>query len=160
MVEVAKFFMSFTQDESCGKCTPCREGTKRLLELLERLMEGHLPRDEVAGIKVLSEFVRDNALCGLGQNAPNPILSAMKYFEAEFYAYCEHMKPGEEDNTKIEFFITERCIGCTRCAQECPVKAIDGELKQRHVIDQKKCIKCGNCHDVCPTKAIDKKVKP
>jgi NADH-quinone oxidoreductase subunit F len=159
MVEVAKFFMSFTQDESCGKCTPCREGTKRLLEMLERLMEGHVPKEEIPAIKALAEFVRDNALCGLGQNAPNPILSTMKYFEKEYYDYTEKKCPVGDDCSKIEYFITEKCIGCTRCATECPVKCIDGEVKKRHIIDQKKCIKCGHCHDVCPVHAIDKRQK-
>ena len=153
MVEAAKFFMSFTQDESCGKCTPCREGTKRLLEMLQRLIEGHLHTDDLPKISALAEFIRDNSLCGLGQNAPNPVLSTMKYFNNEYLACTELGK----DKDLIQYFITEKCIGCARCATECPAKAIEGEFKERHIIDQKKCIKCGNCFDICPVKSIEKR---
>ncbi len=157
MVEVAKFFMAFTQDESCGKCTPCREGTKRLLEMLQRLIEGHMPKEDLSQIEALAVFIRDNALCGLGQNAPNPVLSTMKYFRNEYEAYTEKKCPAGDCHDMIQLFITEKCIGCGRCASECPVKAIEGEFKERHVIDQNKCVKCGHCFDICPVKAIEKR---
>lgn len=156
MVEVAKFFMSFTQDESCGKCTPCREGTKRLLEMLQRLLDGHMPPEDVPNIKALSEFIRDNALCGLGQNAPNPVLSTLRYFPDEYDKYSRKKCP-TSDCTAIQYYITDKCIGCGRCALECPVKCIKGEFKERHVIDQAKCIKCGHCFDICPVKAIERR---
>ncbi len=157
MVEVAKFFMAFTQDESCGKCTPCREGTKRMLEMLQRLIDGHMPPEDIPALKALAEFIRDNALCGLGQNAPNPVLSTMKHFSSEYDFYTKK-QCGENDCANIQYYITEKCIGCGKCSEECPVKCISGGFKERHVIDQSKCIKCGRCFDVCPVKAIDRRV--
>jgi NADH:ubiquinone oxidoreductase subunit F (NADH-binding)/NAD-dependent dihydropyrimidine dehydrogenase PreA subunit/(2Fe-2S) ferredoxin len=158
MVEVARFFMSFTQAESCGKCTPCREGTKRLLEMLTNITRGVGEEKDIENIRILAEFVRDNSLCGLGQNAPNPILSTLKFFRNE---YMEHLKDKKccsgECKSLMQYFITEKCVGCGNCARHCPVQCISGEPRKRYVIDQSKCIKCNTCYEVCAFKAIVKR---
>lgn len=157
MVDVSRYFMKFTQQESCGKCTPCREGTMRLLEILEKITEGAADRNDLLLIKRLSEFVRDTSLCGLGMNAPNPVLSTMKYFMDEYVEHVSKRKCGAGVcKNMLEFSITDSCVGCGNCARACPAEAITGKLKQRHVIDQDKCIKCGACYRNCAFKAIDK----
>ncbi|MGM0436581.1 MAG: NADH-ubiquinone oxidoreductase-F iron-sulfur binding region domain-containing protein, partial [Bacillota bacterium] len=148
MVEISKFYLDFTQDESCGKCTPCRIGTKRLHEMLEKLtnMEGS-PED----LEVLEELalnVQNTSLCGLGQSAPNPVLSTLRFFRDEYEAYANHEKP---HGYRV---IEEDCIGCTKCKRVCPVDAISGEVKQTHAIDQNLCIECGACMEACPKGAI------
>ncbi len=148
MVEIAKFYLDFTQDESCGKCTPCRIGTKRMFEILERLtnLEGDL--EDLEKLQDLGKMIKDSALCGLGQTAPNPVLSTMKYFPEEYEAYARREK-------KITYAIDEeKCIGCTACVRVCPVKCITGSVKQPHVIDETACIACGACYDVCRFDAV------
>jgi len=156
IVDIARYFMNFTQEESCGKCTPCREGTKRLLEMLERITRGE--KVEILALRQLAEFVRDNSLCGLGQNAPNPILSTLRYFEKEYIEHInKHKCKSGVCKDLITYFITDKCIGCGMCAKNCPVATISGIPKERYFIHQEKCIKCGTCYGVCPVKAIIKK---
>jgi NADH:ubiquinone oxidoreductase subunit F (NADH-binding)/(2Fe-2S) ferredoxin/NAD-dependent dihydropyrimidine dehydrogenase PreA subunit len=155
MVDVAKFYMEFIVEESCGKCTPCREGTRRLYELLEKITEGKGTLETLAELKKLAIDVKDTSLCGLGQSAPNPILSTLENFYDE---YVEHVVDKKcragvcKSLTKL--LITDACIGCTRCKQNCPVGAISGERKELHYIDQEACIKCNICFTSCPVKAI------
>jgi NADH:ubiquinone oxidoreductase subunit F (NADH-binding)/NAD-dependent dihydropyrimidine dehydrogenase PreA subunit/(2Fe-2S) ferredoxin len=157
IVDVARFYMHFTQEESCGKCTPCREGTKRLLEMLESITSGHADPNVLAKLRLLSGFVIDNALCGLGQNAPNPIISTLKYFEQDYKRHIEEKAcPAGACTKLVTFTITGKCVGCGNCKRMCPVKAITGSPKEKHFIDQKACIKCGTCYTVCPVKAIIK----
>lgn len=155
MVDVAKFYMEFIVEESCGKCTPCREGTRRLYELLEKITQGKGTLETLAELKKLAIDVKDTSLCGLGQSAPNPILSTLENFYDE---YVEHVVDKKcragvcKSLTKL--LITDACIGCTRCSQNCPVGAISGERKELHYIDQEACIKCNICFSLCPVKAI------
>lgn len=157
MVDIAKFYLEFTVDESCGKCTPCRVGNKRLLEILTRITEGKGTEQDLADLKELSETIKDTSLCGLGQTAPNPVLSTMKYFMDEYEAHVREKRcPAGVCQALMQYFITEKCIGCTKCARQCPVNAISGRVKTKHIIDQEKCIKCGACQTACPVKAIVK----
>lgn len=150
MVEIAKFFLEFTQDESCGKCTPCRIGTKRMFEMLQELtaLKGNM--ETVEKLHDLASVVKDTALCGLGQTAPNPVLSTMKYFYDEYEMY------GKRQVKKVYTINPKKCIGCTKCVKVCPVNCITGSVKQPHVIDELACIACGACYGVCPTAAIIK----
>jgi len=157
MPAMAKFYLEFTKDESCGKCTPCRIGTRRMLEMLEQICDGNGTEEMLVELEDLANTIRDTALCGLGQTAPNPILSTLRYFKDEYIAHVRDKKcPAGTCQKLYNLTITDGCIGCTKCKRNCPVGAISGELKQKHVIDTAKCIKCGACIDGCPKKAIVK----
>ncbi len=150
MVEIAKFYLDFTQDESCGKCTPCRIGTKRMYEILERLVNMEGKPEDLNTLKTLGENISHASLCGLGQSAPNPVLSTMKYFYKEYEDYAYQRK------NKAYTIDPDKCIGCTKCKKVCPVDCIEGKVKETHVIDQEACISCGACYDACPVDAIIK----
>ena len=156
IVEVARFFMNFTQNESCGKCVPCREGTKNLLKILERIVNGQGKMEDLDTLEELSNAVKDGALCGLGKTAPNPVLSTLKYFRDEYIAHIQDKKcpAGVCTALKTITIDADLCKGCTKCARTCPVGAITGNVKEAHKIDQDKCIKCGACLTSCPFKAI------
>ncbi|MCY6957801.1 4Fe-4S binding protein [Clostridium sp. ZC22-4] len=158
MVDIAKFYLEFTLDESCGKCTPCRIGNTRLYEILDRITEGKGTEQDLTNLKELGEIIKDTSLCGLGQTSPNPILSTMNYFMDEYEAHVKDKTcPAGTCKNLLRFEITDKCVGCTRCAKECPVTCIIGEVRKKHVIDQERCIKCGTCYEVCPVDAIIKK---
>jgi len=155
VVDLAHYFLSFTQAESCGKCPPCRAGTKRMLEILERIKAGQGKPDDVDRLERLANTVKNGSLCGLGQTAPNPVLTTLRYFRDEYLAHItEHRCPAAACQALITYEITDVCNGCTLCARQCPSNAIIGERKQKHVIDTKACIRCGACYDCCNYNAI------
>ena len=156
MVDIARFFMEFTQDESCGKCVPCRVGTRRMLEILTDICAGKGQPGDIEQLEQLAAYIRKGSLCGLGQGAPNPVLSTLKYFRDEYEAHIYEKKcPAKVCKALIEYKIEpSTCIGCTRCARNCPVNAISGTARQVHVIDPEVCIRCGVCKQVCPVGAV------
>jgi len=157
MVDIAKFYMEFCVEESCGKCTPCRIGNVRMLEILERITKGEGVMEDIDNLLELGETIKDTALCGLGQTSPNPILSTIKNFHDEYVEHIkEHKCRAGKCKAMQKYVITDKCIGCTKCARNCPVTCIEGEVKTKHKIDQEKCIKCGACYDCCAFKAIVK----
>ena len=155
MVNIAQFFMNFICEESCGKCTPCREGTTRMNEILTRITKGQGEMSDIGELKSLAKMIQVSSLCGLGKTAPNPVLSTLQNFEDE---YVEHIRDKRcrcgTCKALANFYITDKCIGCTKCARNCPVNAITGTVKHQHVIDTAKCIKCGTCKANCPVGAI------
>ena len=160
MVDVARFFLDFTQSESCGKCTPCRIGTKRMLQILERITQGDGQDGDIELLLELGARIKETSLCGLGQTAPNPVLSTIKFFRDEYEAhiYDNYCPTGSCDDLALPYWIDKDiCIGCTACVNECPVDAISGERKEPHVIDEDACISCGACADICPVDAIFQK---
>ncbi len=158
MPSVARFYLEFTEEESCGKCTPCRVGTKRLSELLKDITQGKGTMEHIAELKRLSQVIKDTALCGLGQTAPNPVLSTLAAFEDEYIAHVNGRCPAGKCTALLKFYIDpEKCKGCTLCARNCPVNAIEGTVRNPHSILQDKCIKCGTCMDKCKFGAIVKK---
>ncbi len=157
MVDLAKFFLTFTQTESCGKCTPCREGTKRMLEILINITEGKSNKGDIELLETLAKNIKNTSLCGLGQTAPNPVLSTLKYFRLEYAEHIEQKScPAGVCSNLLKIKITEKCKGCGLCKKICSLNAISGETKEQHTIDQSKCIKCGTCIAKCPFKAIIK----
>ena len=158
MPSVARFYLEFTEEESCGKCTPCRVGTKRRSELLQDITQGKGTMEHIAELKRLSQVIKDTALCGLGQTAPNPVLSTLAAFEDEYIAHVNGHCPAGKCTALLKFYIDpEKCKGCTLCARNCPVNAIEGTVRNPHSILQEKCIKCGTCMDKCKFGAIVKK---
>lgn len=158
MVNIAKFFLEFTQNESCGKCTPCREGTKRMLEILCRISEGKGVAEDIEKLERLGTMIKKSSLCGLGQSAPNPVLSTLKNFKNEYEEHIRHKRCRAgvcKDLYVLE--ITESCVGCTACKRVCPTNAISGSVKARHAIDTAACVKCGQCVETCKFSAITKK---
>jgi NADP-reducing hydrogenase subunit HndC len=158
MVSVAKFFLDFTMDETCGKCTPCRIGSKRLYEMLDKITKGLGTEEDIEKMRSLAVNIKDTALCGLGQTMPNPVLSTLRVFEDEYRAHVVDKKcPAGVCTELLEFtIVAEKCVGCTLCAKVCPVNCISGKPKEVHVIDQSACIKCGACLDKCKFDAIIK----
>ena len=156
MVDIAKFFLDFTVDESCGKCTPCRIGTKRMYEILERITNGQGELEDLDRLEALAEYIKDNALCGLGQTAPNPVLSTMKYFRDEYIAHVVDKRcPAGVCKALLTYIIDpDKCKGCTLCSRSCPAGCISGTVKEPHVIDAEKCLKCGACMETCKFGAI------
>ena len=158
MVDIAKFFLNFTVDESCGKCTPCRVGTRRLMEILEKITSGNGTLEDLDKLEELCYYIKENSLCGLGQTAPNPVLATLKFFRDEYVAHVVDKKcPAGVCKDLLQYkIIADKCKGCTACARKCPVGAISGTVKNPHTIDPNKCIKCGACIETCKFGAIIK----
>jgi NADH-quinone oxidoreductase subunit F len=156
MVSIARFFMDFTQRESCGKCVLCREGTRQLLSMLDDIIEGRATSETLVLMEKLALAVQKGSLCGLGKTAPNPVLSTLRYFREEYDAHVNHKycPTGQCKALAKPNIDAVKCKGCTACARKCPVGAISGERKKPHVIDQGKCIKCGACADACKFDAV------
>ena len=159
MVDIAKFFLDFTVDESCGKCTPCRIGTKRMRELLEKITDGKATLEDLDELETLAHYIKDNSLCGLGQTAPNPVLATLRFFKDEYIAHIVDKKcPAGVCKKLVSYsIVADKCKGCTACARKCPVGAISGAVKTAHTIDTSKCVKCGVCMDTCRFGAVTKK---
>jgi len=156
MVDMARFFLDFTCKESCGKCTHCRIGTKRMLETLERITQGKGQTGDIEQLELLGAQIKNGALCGLGQTAPNPVLTTIKYFRSEYEAHiCDKKCPAKQCQALISYSINDNCAGCTLCKRKCPTSAITGERKEKHIISQPLCIKCGECKKVCRFEAVD-----
>ena len=155
MVDMAKYFLDFTHKQSCGKCTFCRVGTKQMLDILTRLSQGKASLADLDELENLCYEVKDGSLCGLGKTAPNPVVTGLKYFREEYEAHARGICPAKRCRDLVKYLITDKCTGCTKCFQECPVGAIDFRPYEKHEIDQSKCTKCDNCRVVCPESAIE-----
>jgi NADH:ubiquinone oxidoreductase subunit F (NADH-binding)/Pyruvate/2-oxoacid:ferredoxin oxidoreductase delta subunit len=156
MVEVARYFVSFTREESCGKCSPCREGTWHMKNILEGIVQGKGQEQDIELLERLGRLIKETALCGLGNTAPNPVLTTIRYFRDEYLAHIRDRRcPAGVCKALIRYFILpDKCVGCMACAKNCPVNCISGERKKVHVIDQSICIKCGMCYSVCNYDAV------
>jgi NADH-quinone oxidoreductase subunit F len=154
MVDMARYFLAFTQNESCGKCTFCRVGTRRMLNILDRLCSGKARADELAALETLAFQVKQGSLCGLGKTAPNPVLSTIKYFRSEYEAHLEGRCPAGKCKGLITYYVEDNCIGCTICAQKCPADAIAFRPHEKHEIDPGLCTVCDICREACPGGAI------
>ncbi|MCK7487891.1 MAG: 4Fe-4S binding protein [Bacillus subtilis] len=158
MVDVARFYLDFTVDESCGKCTPCREGTKRMLDILDKICAGEGTLEDLDRLESLGTMIKETSLCGLGQTAPNPVLSTLKHFREEYLAHVvDKVCPAGVCKELSNYIVLDNCIGCTKCSKNCPVNAIQGSVKQKHFIDLALCIRCGACKKACPVNAITSK---
>ena len=155
MVDMAKYFLEFTHKQSCGKCTYCRVGTKQMLEILTRLTQGKATIGELDELEKLCFDVQKGSLCGLGKTAPNPVITGLRYFRDEYEAHTKGICPSKRCRELVKYDITDKCTGCTKCAQDCPVDAIPFKPYEKHVIDQSICTKCDNCRLVCPENAIE-----
>lgn len=156
MVDMAKFFISFIVEESCGKCTPCRIGNRRILEILEKITAGKATMEDLDHLTELAEVIKDASLCGLGQSAPNPVLSTLRYFMDEYKAHViEKRCPAGVCQDLLRYYISDNCVGCQRCKKNCPAQCISGEARQVHEINQVDCILCGECYRICPVEAIE-----
>jgi NADH:ubiquinone oxidoreductase subunit F (NADH-binding) len=155
MIDIARYFLEFTQDQSCGKCTFCRVGTRRMLDILERLCGGEGKKGDVEELERLAMRIKQSSLCGLGKTAPNPVLTTIHYFREEYDAHIEGRCPAGKCKALITYAVTDDCIGCTRCAQVCPADAIAMTPYEKHEIDPEKCFRCGSCVNTCPVDAIE-----
>ncbi len=154
MVDIARYFLQFTQNQSCGKCTFCRIGTRRMLDILDRLCQGQPAKTDIQELQHLGQMIKKASLCGLGKTAPNPVLSTIKYFRDEYEAHLEKRCPAGKCKALITYSITDDCIGCTLCAQHCPADAIEMRPYRKQEIDTDKCIRCGSCKNVCTQEAV------
>ena len=159
MVDLARYFLAFTQNESCGKCTPCREGTMRMLEILERITQGKGEEGDIGLLEKAAKTIKDSSLCGLGQTAPNPVLTTLRYFRDEYEAHIfDRRCPAGQCKDLLTYYIdAEACNGCRACKKVCPADAIEGEKKEPHLIIDEKCISCGACLDRCKFDAVKTK---
>ncbi|MFZ0281525.1 MAG: NADH-ubiquinone oxidoreductase-F iron-sulfur binding region domain-containing protein, partial [Bacteroidales bacterium] len=155
MVDIAKYFLNFTHKQSCGKCTFCRVGTKKMLDIISRLSEGKADLSEIDELEELCTDVKNGSLCGLGKTAPNPVITGLRYFREEYEAHAHGYCPAKKCSHLIKYTINDDCTGCTKCSQECPVNAIPFKPYEKHEIDQLICTKCDSCRVVCPVKAVE-----
>jgi NADH-quinone oxidoreductase subunit F len=155
MVDIAKYFLEFTCEQVCGKCTFCRIGTKLMLDIIRRICEGKGTSEDLRKLKDISGLTKERSLCGLGKSAPNPVLTTLEYFEDEYIAHLNGECPAKKCKALIQYSINEDCIGCTICAQECPENAIPYTPYAIHLIDQEKCTKCNICKQVCPNDSVE-----